>query len=197
MTKTARERPDRTEEPGGKETTGLAPGDVVEDRDDTDPNEAIVVNTPSKTAEEWDVFPLECTLAEDNPDYPADAAVTVVVFREELDETRPDYDGGEPLSLGDLEAYYYAFPEPRLRKVGELPGRREEDESEPESVPEELDALRSRLEDAGDVTVERAGEPVVVLRKLGEEYRIGADGEVHGDGALRDRLEDVVDEVVA
>lgn len=196
MTKTARERPDGTEEPGRNETNGLAPGAVVVDRDDDDPDEAIVVNTPSKTAAEWDVPPRGCTLAEDNPSYPEDAAVIVVVFREELDETRPEYDGAEPLSLSDLEAYYYSFPEPRLRKVDGLPGR-EEDESGVESVSEELEALRSRLEDAGDVTLERNGDgPVVVLEKLGETYRITEHGEIDGDGALRDRLEDVVEEVI-
>ena len=46
----------------------FAAGEVVRDRDDDDPNDAVVVNVPPIPASEWDVHALNQTLAEANPD---------------------------------------------------------------------------------------------------------------------------------
>lgn len=94
-------------------------GDIVIDRDDPS-NEAVVVNTPPHDASEWNVY-RGTTLAEDNPEYPEDDAVIVVVYCETLEESFPYYSGGRPISLStlsDQDTAYYAFPESRLAKVG-------------------------------------------------------------------------------
>jgi hypothetical protein len=67
-------------------------GEPVVDRDqDGDSNAAIIVNCPPKTAEEWTAY-RDTTVAEDNPDYPADAPVAVAVYRNELAEFDSDWD---------------------------------------------------------------------------------------------------------
>lgn len=99
----------------------LEHGDLVEDRDDPKPNPAVVVNTPRVSAEEWYVGG-RGTVAMDNPDYPADAPVVVVVYQDDLREVRPYYCGTSPLKLAALEreTRIYAFPAPRLERVGSL-----------------------------------------------------------------------------
>jgi ParB family chromosome partitioning protein len=102
----------------------LAPGDVVVDRESepSERNDAIVVNTPSKAAHDWYVQG-RGLLSEDNPGYSDDAPVIVVVFRSALDEHYPHYTGVSPLQLSELHEQsipYYAFPEPRLIRVGEV-----------------------------------------------------------------------------
>ena len=111
------------------EEPGLEAGAVVHDRDDKDPNDAVVVNTPPVTAAEWDVRPRGTTLAEDNPTYPEDAAVVIVVFRETLNEyfDREDVnapagtlESAMPIShLAEEQIRFYAFPAPRLDATGE------------------------------------------------------------------------------
>ncbi|SEO16948.1 hypothetical protein SAMN05216388_10094 [Halorientalis persicus] len=56
-------------------------------------------------------------------------------------------------------------------------------------------ALRDRLAESATVEVEhtQAG-PVLAVEKLGTSYRIQEDGTVSGDGALRDRLDSLVEE---
>lgn len=96
-------------------------GDVVIDREDP-PGEAVVVNMPPQTASEWDLRSKR-TLAEDNPEYPAEDHVIIVVYRDTLDEHRPYYSGARPLTLSNLHddgVKFYAFPESRLKKVGEI-----------------------------------------------------------------------------
>lgn len=91
-------------------------GDVVHDRDDDDPHDAIVVNTPSKLAHEWHAHKGK-SVAADNPDYPDDAPVIVVAFDEALRPAFPDWEGDTPLPLtaiNDSEASHYSFPAPRL-----------------------------------------------------------------------------------
>lgn len=93
----------------------FSPGDRVTDTEDTQ-GIAIVVNTPDKTAAEWDV-PGRGTLASDNPDYPADDPVIVVMWRQDLRSYYPYFTGSRPLSLSKLNeegAPFYAFPASRL-----------------------------------------------------------------------------------
>lgn len=168
-------------------------GDVVVDRDaDSDQqNEAVVVNVPPPNADEWETPGGTVATHPVNQQYPADADVVVVVFREELDEARPDYDGSRALSLATLadeRVPYFAFPRPRLRRVGELEG------ALGVSDRRMLRVLADRLEAGGmDVTVD--GDQLTAS-KLGETYRVDADGTVDGDGALATQLRDAVDEVL-
>ena len=110
----------------GDDEQDFAAGEVVHDRDDDDPNDAVVVNVPPIPASEWDVHPLDKTLAEANPDYPADAQTVIVVFEEALTEYFETTDiAGElesqiPIAtLADEHVQFYAFPAPRLEATGE------------------------------------------------------------------------------
>lgn len=97
------------------------PGDVVRDRDHPG-SEGVVINLPSKSASEWHVSG-RGTIAEDNPDYPADDDVVVILFYRMLGREFPYYSGVKPLKLSDLSSQgvkYYSFPGTRLEKVGEF-----------------------------------------------------------------------------
>jgi hypothetical protein len=183
-------------------------GAIVVDADD-EPGEqdpAVVVNLPPVAAEEWVAYHddgEEVTVADDNPEYDASAEVVVVVFREDLENAHPEYDGAEQLPLAGAECRTYAFPPQRLQRVGtfaegDTTDDSEEDASEPrDRLTDGQEALRERLEDAGDVRVE--GDPtdpeaaVLVLEKLGAEHVVDADGAVEG-GPLGDRLENLAAE---
>lgn len=95
-------------------------GDIVHDREDDDPDDAVVVNIPDVTAEKWSC-PDGKTLSEENPGYPTDDNVIVVVFRDTLDEYLPKWPEREdqiPLGrLDENEIPYYAFPSLRLELV--------------------------------------------------------------------------------
>jgi len=102
--------------------TSISPGDIVLDREQPNPDEAVVVNTPPVKARDWYVQG-RGMVADDNPDYPADNRVAIVVYRPTLNRRRPNYAGYGHLELsvlneGDLS--YYAYPESRLERVGEL-----------------------------------------------------------------------------
>ncbi|RKD87654.1 ParB/RepB/Spo0J family partition protein [Halopiger aswanensis] len=97
-------------------------GDIVIDRDDDSPNEAIVVNTPPIEASEWHV-PGRGTLTEDNPDYPSDDQVVIVIYRDTIEKTYPNYTGAGVIRsrrLNQDNVQTYAFPSLRLQQVGEL-----------------------------------------------------------------------------
>jgi len=103
-------------------------GDVVLDREGNDPDEAVVVNTPATPAEEWEVRYDERTVADDNPDYPADDPVVIVVYRDTLVEDQPHYCGVKPIPISTLNedgVQWYAFPESRLEYVGRMTQTRE------------------------------------------------------------------------
>lgn len=124
-------------------------GDRVHDRDDPDPNDAIVVNQPPKTASEWEIQPRDCTLADDNPDYPADAAVVVVCFVDDLLEYGPPFDPTDqtqlPLAtLIESGVHFYTFPAPRLT-VLESPAT-----GLPDTTTTETDNGESPIEEADD-----------------------------------------------
>jgi hypothetical protein len=94
-------------------------GDRVHDRDDPEPDDAIVLNRPPMTASEWEVESRNCTLADDNPDYPDEAAVIVVSFVEKFIEDGPSFDPTEQTALSqstlnEAGVQYYTFPAPRL-----------------------------------------------------------------------------------
>ena len=215
-------------------------GETVLDRDDPDADPAIVVNTPSAPAEEWIIPRIDKTVAKDNPDYPTDAAVAVVVYEDDLDRTFPEWGHDQPIAMTDLNnahVDHYSFPAPRLERdhsnrstaetttngttEGDTNAERgtseHEDEGEADTVeddiatprgktgadttapsnalPElspELLALEERLEDGG-MTVELDEENQTLhAEKLGQSYHLRPGEVLAGDGALRDRLEDIV-----
>jgi hypothetical protein len=102
--------------------TDFSPGDVVFDRDDDEADPALVVNCiPGASADEWDV-PGDQTVAETNPNYPADASVIAVVFEETFDDNAVEWNREEPIALTELNDSpmdYYSFPAPRLVRDGE------------------------------------------------------------------------------
>lgn len=187
-------RPKTNEEPNGQISSATPEvGDLVVDCEDDDPNEAVVVNLPEPPAHEWDAYHKwdgeAVTVADSNPNYDEDAEVVSVVFVPELQQHRPDYEGDREIPLSYLEAEAYHFPAPRLEVIGEY---------RPDEVvlTQNLEQLADRLDGKADVSAEQNGEgPVLVVEKLGEEYRIDADGTVEGEGAILGRLEGVVEEV--
>ena len=145
----------------------FAIGEVVRDRDDDDPNDAVVVNVPPIPASEWDVHALGQTLAEANPGYPADAQTVVVVFRESLAEyldttdTTGEFDSQLPLSdLADEHVPFYAFPVLRLDSTDERYTHPHSPDSEGEEEPtnEERAASDSGLVESADLDPEHATE---------------------------------------
>jgi hypothetical protein len=116
------------------EETDFSPGDVVLDRDDDNPDPALVVNcVPGATADEWNV-PGEQTLAEANPEYPEDASVIVVVFEEKFDDDALEWNREEPIALTaltDSPMRHYSFPAPRLVRDGQRSAERPEESDSP------------------------------------------------------------------
>jgi hypothetical protein len=209
-------------------------GQRVVDRDDDDPDVAVVVNTPAKTAEEWEIAPGK-TLAADNPEYDDSAPVVCVVFIDDLEQFDDEWQSrSEPYPLADIaesDVKFYAFPESRLEPVDgasavEMPKSTDEnaaessptveapeegapgdqgapaagaadatdaEEAEPPapSLSPEAEALRERLE-TGGMTVSVTDEGDLSAEKLGETYVVRPGTVVSGDGAMRDRLEEIV-----
>ena len=92
-------------------------GDVVRDREDDDPDPAIVVNTPGAPADEWDISRLNKTVAEDNPDYPFDSEIVTVVYEENLRKAFPNWAANNSITyatLNERSVQHYSFPDPRL-----------------------------------------------------------------------------------
>jgi len=99
------------------EEVDLIYGDIVHDRDAEDPEHAVVMNLPNETADDWDVGD-DKTLADQNPGYPREDDVVIVVNEEELDDYLPEWDERDeeiPLDqLDEDEIPYEAFPSLRL-----------------------------------------------------------------------------------
>lgn len=169
-------------------------GTRVIDREQTpdEQDEAIAVNLPPIPASEWEVHPRDCTLAEDNPDYPEDAQTVIVVFRDTFEE-RIDEGGDLPISIGALAGErvpFYAFPAPRLNPVKHNGRGKTEDEDDP---PSDIERLAEVLRAGGFENVELDSETVVAT-KLGEEYRVDRSGGVIEAGAMGDRFETFVND---
>jgi hypothetical protein len=97
-------------------------GDLVADREPADgnANSAVVVNCPPQQANEWTAYG-ETTVAEDNPAYPEDTPVVVIIYRSELKRFDPEWPEREnpyPLTeFNDAGLSYYTFPVPRLKPL--------------------------------------------------------------------------------
>ena len=134
---------------------GFNPGDIVIDQEIDEGSPAYVTALPDATAEEWvyeDEEGEEITVAEDNPDYPADARVVVVVHTPDVHYALPDWTRYTPLSPSELEeagAPYYAFPAPRLIRDKECPNapeiQRARAERESDGLQESSDDHSSTL----------------------------------------------------
>lgn len=194
-------------------------GDVVRDRDDDDPNpdSAIVVNTPDASADEWDIPRFGTTVAEDNPDYPTDAPIVTVVFEENLTDSFPNWTGDNRISyatLAERSVQYYSFPGPRLGPADLTTATDPEIETDADetddataeadtatSTPDQsadpsdaVRALKERLDDGGMTTELEDDDQTIRATKLGETYRLRPGEVLDGDGAFRNRLEEIVGE---
>jgi hypothetical protein len=105
-------------------TCDLAAGDLVHDAEDQTPDDAVVVNTPPVAAEDWEAPGLDgTTVADDNPDYPADAPVAIIVYKQHLKEYDPDWlaqEDPDPIPVSQLREdriLTYSFPAPRLTLI--------------------------------------------------------------------------------
>lgn len=207
-------------------------GDIVHDQDaDADEQTGAYVTTlPDATAEEWVAYEneegTETTVAEDNPDYPADAPVVVVVHTTDVHYDLPNWNRYTRSPVNELEeadVLYYGFPAPRLVRDQHRPhapetqrGESETDEpttettsassGDPDTDTEAdtasgpsaaLVALQRYLEINGmDVTIAADGDSVRVTT-TDDSYRISFDGGVKGDGPQRSKLEEAVERVRA
>ena len=193
----------------------LQPGMVVVDceQDEADQNEAVVMTTPPVPAEQWDVTALDCTLAEANPGYPADARTVLVIFRSRFDDEKEGYHVDVPdeirrklaahdeIAVRDVAdlCKFYAFPEPRLEPTGECwPPSPTEDESDDVDTPagdEDDDDELAQPESDGD-SEEATGktaedrEPAIDLSRLAAVMReAGFEGVVQdGDHVTATKL---------
>ena len=167
--------------------TTLTVGDSAADTEDDDPDEAIVIDSPSdQTIADWEHETEDgtTTAAAENPEYPADEQLVVVAFRESLDAAIDDWETLEPEVLSEQVAEHdlnqYGFPASRLEQIepGELDA-------------EWLDSLAERFDEAGwDVT---HNNTALEITQYDEEYTITADGTVIGEGEYRDPLENIVE----
>jgi len=176
----------------------LSVGDVVIDLEDERPNPAAVVNLPPTRADEWDARwsrgePV--TVVEDNPEYPADAAVVEAVYLDRLREEYPAWAGYSAIRLVELnerEVSHYAFPRPRLQRVGELEADDAAGEDAPVGLAVGFRALTAHLDEVHGAQMDGSrSPPALVVERDGVTYRITADGRVEGDGPLTERLEDL------
>ena len=167
-------------------------GETVADRDRNNPKPAIVVTLPPQTADEWIAY-TNTTVADDNPDYPPDAPIIVVVYRHDLAAFNPDWsDHDGPFSLADLNeagVSHYAFPAPRLRslsseKDGETPDATDSDSDSDKDERENDDpegTSTNEKKSETDPTDDSNPKPPAAVRAL--EQRLN-------DGGMTTTLED-------
>lgn len=205
------------------EQADFAVGDLVVDREDspTERDPAVVVNLPPVAAADWAAYETydgeQRTVAEDNPEYDADAEVVVVAFRADLEAWRVDWRPDEPLPVAEApDDMLYAFPPGRLRTLGEYEPDDADDDTEAEDdhdgeaqapapdadledaddgpvLRDQLDAIAAAAEELNvdSVAVDTFREAVVV-EKLGHRFTIATDGTVDAEDPLADRLEAAV-----
>ena len=174
----------------------ITPGQHVIDREDDDPDLAVVLERPGTAIAETPVTAAEDanrTVAEDNPAYDAtEPAVTVAFVRSGLDRDWPEWHASSADDLHEgareRDVKRYVFPESRLEPVD---GDEAQAASRTSTVANE--ALRSRLADA-DWTVTEADDGGLVADKMGDRYLISPTGEVDGEGPLRDPLTNLVEQ---
>lgn len=91
----------------------------VVDREDPEPDPAIVIDGLDVPISDWTVFDSE-TVADQNPDYDPGGRVVIVAFERLLDAGWPDWRRAEPDALFDgvveRGIKFHAFPEARLHR---------------------------------------------------------------------------------
>ena len=98
-------------------------GAMVGDRDAPMATPRIVVALPATAAADWITYG-GTTVAQDNPAYPADASLVIVVETAAVDRYLPEWDHETALSrstLNETGVYYEAVPAPRLTPDKETP----------------------------------------------------------------------------
>lgn len=160
----------------------------------------------------------EATLEKDSDEFEsAEFAPGTLVRDRDAQGENPEWDDREghwPLStLNERGVRHYSFPAARLERVvveedprpeskdernagfGGSADSEGEIESEPTPEPEpavDVDGLAQRLEDAGCAVTRR--DRGLRVSKLGEMYLIKSSGEIEGDGALRERLNEILEQ---
>lgn len=171
-------------------------GDPVLDTDDDDPDLAVVLHCPDAPIAEWTVTVEgeKRTVAADNPTYPADDSAVVVVFVESgLNSHWPEWTEIDPAELHETAQAngvpLYTFPESRLTVLDD-----EAVAAHLEAGTVDMSALRARLADA-EWRVDM-DESVLVVEKMGEQYRIHPTGDIDGEGEIRAPLENIVQQYI-
>ena len=169
-------------------------GTLVLDREDDDPDEAVIVWRPEdRSIADWEyeVDGEAYTTAESNPDYPADEQLVLISFLHQLEEQWPDWEAVPPEELLDgvreHDVPRYGFPEGRLMEA-------DADASEADTVeiPVEFEIIRERLEENGFEATLDADAAELHVEKYGTEYVVSADGTVEGEAGLRNRVVSIV-----
>jgi len=171
-------------------------GTRVFDREDDDPDEAVVVWRPEGTTIadwEYEADGETYTTAESNPDYDADEQLVLISFVDELDTNWGAWSAHDADELYDgvqeHDVPHYGFPEARLV---EADSEDDADEDDAVEVPAEFETIRERLEENG-FAVELDEEAAELhVEKYGTEYVVAADGTVEGDEGLRNRVTSIV-----
>lgn len=91
-------------------------GDRVIDREEHPATPSVVVALPETLASEWVTYG-GTTVAQANPEYPADAPIVLVVDAADVETYLSEWDGETPLSqpaLDETGVYYEAVPAPRF-----------------------------------------------------------------------------------
>jgi len=161
----------------------MDPGDRVFDREDDDPDPAVVVAVPEgQTLADWtyEVDGEERTAAAANPEYPAAEQLVLVAFEAALDEAWPGWEDAAEELFDGVKAYgvtHYGFPEGRLNY---------------RTPPAALEAVVARVAPEVDAVKWNLEHQMLVVEKQGEPYTIAPDGTVQGGGVFADRLEALV-----
>lgn len=170
-------------------------GTRVLDREDDDPDEAVVVDRPEDTTIadwEYEIDGETYTTAESNPDYPADEQLVLISFLDQLETQWPEWEDASPSALRDgvreRDIPRYGFPEGRLIEA-ETGGA---DESETAEIPEEFETIRERLEENGFAVELEEKTAELHVEKYDTEYVVSADGTVEGEAGLRNRVVSIV-----
>jgi hypothetical protein len=98
-------------------------GETVVDRDAPTSVPRIVVALPATAAADWITYG-GTTVAQDNPAYPADASLVIVIDVDAVATYLPEWDHETALPRSTLDergVYYEAVPAPRLTTDKETP----------------------------------------------------------------------------
>lgn len=143
----------------------------------------------------------QTTVAETNPDYPADSSLVIVAFEEDLDGHWEGWREADAHTLFDgvceNGVHHYGFPEERLAHVESQSSADSEYSKSPEHeprkpLPEAFPDIAERLEHNEFEVVYDPSEQVLRAEKHGIEHAIEHDGTVQGDSGMKRRVEVIV-----